>query len=305
MATGSCPGNTPPRAAHAIEQLTFNRDDHLLFISDLHLEASRPDITKTFLHLISVVTAHQAHHLIAPEKPAPFSITALFILGDFFEVWIGDDYQTELSQTVAVALSALAEQGVSLYFLPGNRDFLLGDEYCAQANMIRLNDPTLLTITDSNGPSTRYALMHGDSLCTLDHAYMAFRRMVRAHDWQTSFLSQPIQARLNLARSIRDKSMAQKKQQTKHSNEGTHVPNNPIMDVDPKSVHEQFAQLSVETIIHGHTHRPAIHHNLGCKHNPMWQRAVLGDWDQQGWSLLLHDNQLLLHAFPLIDTQKS
>lgn len=185
---------------------------------------------------------------------------ALYILGDLFEVWIGDDGADDLADGVAGDLRELAESGVEVYFLCGNRDFLVGDDYCARAGMQRLQEPVILPDTF---PAT--ALLHGDSLCTDDQAYQRFRNRVRDPSWQARTLSRPLWWRRLLARIARSISRRRNRGQPSH-----------ILDVNPEAVADSFRRLGVDRLIHGHTHRPAIHRlELDGR---VVSRIVLGDW---------------------------
>ena len=221
-----------------------------LFISDLHLDESRPDITRAFLLFL---TQH------AQEADA------LYILGDFFESWIGDDEHTELQDAVATALGGLEMDDVQVYLMHGNRDFLIGEDFCRRCNAALLADPTLI---DLYGTPT--LLMHGDSLCTRDTAYQKFRANMRNPEWQQTFLKRPLEERQQVGRQVRQISMArnQGKQET-------------IMDVTPEEVVSQMQTHRALQLIHGHTHRPAIH-RLEVDGETA-TRYVLGDWDQALW----------------------
>ena len=183
-----------------------------LFISDLHLCASRPEITSSFIDFLQV-TAVNAE--------------ALYILGDLFEYWAGDDDMEDIHhQTVINALKKLAETGVRIYFMHGNRDFLIGADFCQVANVTLLQDPTLI---DLYGKKT--LLSHGDTLCTDDIDYQAFRRQVRQTKWQSEFLSQPLPERKAQIENIR---MRSEQEKTGKSNE--------IMDVNPEAVAAMLAE---------------------------------------------------------------
>ena len=224
-----------------------------LFISDLHLEETRPEITRAFLDFLD---RHGRH------------AEALYILGDFFEAWIGDDEETELQQQIAGALRRLHdEHGVSLYLMHGNRDFLIGEAFCTRAGATLLDDPT---VVDLYGEPT--LLMHGDSLCTRDEEYQKFRRNMRNTQWQQAFLQRPLADRQQVARQLRQISMMK--------NQGKQEA---IMDVTPEEVVEQMQRHGVRRLIHGHTHRPATH-KLAVEGESAL-RYVLGDWDAALWYL--------------------
>lgn len=238
-----------------------------LFISDLHLEEARPGITRAFFHFLDTYA---------------LNATELYILGDFFEVWIGDDATNPLAREVSDAISKTSKRGCSVFFLPGNRDFLLGNGYLKPADATLIEEPYRLT-TD-NGKSI--LLLHGDTLCTDDTEYQAFRKMVRNPAWQTEFLAKPIEERSAIARHIRNESQ---KAATNKSYE--------IMDVNIEAVDLTFLQQGVDIIIHGHTHRPGKHtHIVGDREV---ERIVLGDWSESVWYLELKNCELNLHSFPI------
>ena len=224
----------------------------ILLISDLHLEEKRPDITRAFL-LFLATRARQAE--------------ALYILGDFFEVWIGDDGMTPFQHEIADALRELSEAGTRIYLMHGNRDFLIGKRFCREAGCILLSDPHKVQM---NGEPV--LLMHGDSLCTLDVGYMKLRRWLRNPLSLLILRNLPLSTRQKLARKLRNESRAQ-----------TRMKASEIVDVTPQEVAKVMAAHGVRTLIHGHTHRPAVH-NLEVNGQPA-RRIVLGDWDHQGWAL--------------------
>ncbi|HET6912598.1 MAG TPA: UDP-2,3-diacylglucosamine diphosphatase [Rhodanobacteraceae bacterium] len=220
-----------------------------LFISDLHLDEARPHIVELFDRFL----ANEARHA-----------DALYILGDLFEAWIGDDDDAPLPARVASGLKALSDSGVPVYFIAGNRDFLLGDDYAQRAGMTILDDGT---VVDLYGTPT--LLMHGDTLCTDDTAYLAFRKQVRDPAWQRQFLSQPLAARRAFAQQARNA-----------SREHTSQTATAIMDVNQRAVEVALRDAHVARMIHGHTHRPAIHDF--ALDGELAQRIVLGDWYEQG-----------------------
>ena len=237
-----------------------------LFISDLHLEAQRPDITRAFLRLL--------------ETRAP-QFDALYILGDFFEVWLGDDTIDELGREVAAALARLTKHGTKVYLMHGNRDFLLGRRFCRAAHCTLLRDPTTVEL---NGE--RVLLMHGDSLCTDDLGYMRMRRWLRNPASRFILRNLPQSTRHKLGRKLRDESQAR-----------TRMKSAEITDVNLGAVAHTMRAKGVHTLIHGHTHRPAIH-DLMIDGQPA-QRIVLGDWDKAGWALEVDENGKRLESFPL------
>lgn len=190
----------------------------------------------------------------------------LFILGDLFEAWIGDDAPGRLGLRVAAALRELAGAGVEIYFMVGNRDFLLGDDYCRQAGMQRIEEPWPM-------PDQGRVLMHGDSLCTDDVAYQRWRRRVRQPAWQRRMLARSIWFRRGVARLARTISRL-----------GNRSKSAVIMDVNADAVAECFRRHGVRELIHGHTHRPAIH-ALESDGQPR-HRIVLGDWHEDCGSVL-------------------
>ncbi len=224
----------------------------ILLISDLHLEEERPDITRAFLHFLAT-RARQAE--------------ALYILGDFFEVWIGDDAMTPFQQSIADALRALSERGTRIYLMHGNRDFMLGKGFCRAAGCTLLGDPSVVELGGE-----RVLLMHGDSLCTRDEGYMRLRRLLRNPLSLFILRHLPLSTRRKLARKLRNESRAQ-----------TRMKASDIIDVTPELIPRVLAEHGVRTLIHGHTHRPATH-ELEVDGRPA-RRIVLGDWDQQGWAL--------------------
>jgi UDP-2,3-diacylglucosamine hydrolase len=240
----------------------------ILLISDLHLQEERPDITRAFLDFLT-----------GRARAA----SALYILGDFFEAWIGDDAMTPYQQSICAALRSLADSGVTIFIMHGNRDFLLGKAFCKAAGCTLLDDPTRV---DFYGQPV--LLMHGDSLCTRDEAYMRLRRYLR-HPltlWVLRHL--PLSTRYKLARKLRSESKAQ-----------TRMKAHDIVDVTAEEVPRIMQQYGVDTLIHGHTHRPAIH-KLTVADQPA-RRIVLGDWDRQGWALQVDEQGYSLAAFDFSD----
>jgi len=235
-----------------------------LFISDLHLIADRPQLTDKFIHFL--------------EGEARRS-RALYILGDLFEIWSGDDVGIPLYHPVISALATLTSSGVPVYFMRGNRDFLVGKVFAQASGCQLLNDPTVI---DLDGTPT--ALFHGDLLCTDDVSYQRFRRVINNRLLQWLFLKVPADqrrrfvegTRTRLAGSVKEKSLM-------------------IMDVNQRTVQQAFIQLGVQRIIHGHTHRPAIH-DQSCNGKSL-QRIVLGDWYEQGSLLRCEGDSFELSHF--------
>jgi len=219
-----------------------------LFISDLHLDPARPHIVDLFTRFVAG-EARQAE--------------ALYILGDLFESWIGDDDDSPLARQVAQSLLALKQSHVPVFFMHGNRDFLLGQDYARNAGMTLLNDPA---IVEFGGERT--LLMHGDTLCTDDIAYQEFRAVVRNPDWQNQFRARSLSERHAFAAQARAESV-------KH----TAGAKPEIMDVNQGAVVSTMRKHGVRTLIHGHTHRPATHRfDLDGQ---AAERIVLGDWYEQ------------------------
>lgn len=229
----------------------------ILLISDLHLEEERPDISRAFLHFLDT-RAIQAE--------------ALYILGDFFEVWIGDDAMTPFQRGIAQALRRLSDSGTRVYLMHGNRDFLLGKAFCREAGCTLLSDPHAVMLAGE-----KVLLMHGDSLCTLDVGYMKMRRWLRNPLSLFVLRNLPLNTRHKLARKLRSESRSQ-----------TRMKASDIVDVTPEEVQRVMANHGVRTLIHGHTHRPASH-ELQVDGQPA-RRIVLGDWDKQGWVLQVDEN---------------
>jgi len=220
-----------------------------LFISDLHLDPERPAVTELFLELLGTRAC---------------DAEALYILGDLFEAWIGDDDDSPMNQAVCTGLSDCAAAGTPVFVMHGNRDFLLGEKFAAASQCTLLDDPALI---DLYGTPT--LLMHGDLLCTDDTEYMSFRSMVRDPQWQKELLSKSLQERQLIASGMRSKS----REQTGGKPES-------IMDVNDNAVRDTMSAHNVQRLIHGHTHRPAVHDlNISGK---LAQRIVLGDWYEQG-----------------------
>ena len=220
-----------------------------LFISDLHLDDRRPETTA----LLQEFLRQEAKHA-----------QALYILGDLFEFWLGDDVPSNCAMAVAQALNTLTTQGVPCFFMHGNRDFLLKEGYAKQAGMGLLAEEHVIDLYGE-----QVLLMHGDSLCTDDVPYQQFRSLVRNPAWQQDFLAKSPPERLQIALQARDASAEHKGNVDMQ-----------IMDVNQAQVSAAFKRNDVSRMIHGHTHRPAIHDlEVDGKSS---QRIVLGDWYTQG-----------------------
>lgn len=221
----------------------------VLFASDLHLDPGRPDITRQFLDFLA-----------GPATEA----SALYLLGDLFEAWLGDDVPDPLGAELASALSALAARGTAVYVMQGNRDFLLGDGFCARGQATLLPDPVV--VSHAFG---RVLLTHGDALCTADAAYQRLRSLLRDPEVQRALLSLPAAARRALATEARAGSRAHLADASAY-----------ITDVDPAAVAAVLRASGVDVLLHGHTHRPAIH-TLDVD-GRRCTRIVLGDWHAAG-----------------------
>ena len=241
-----------------------------LFISDLHLDASRPSITELF-----------GHFLLREARSAD----ALYILGDLFEAWVGDDDPSEVGAYVAENLRQVADSGVPISFIRGNRDFLVGPDYAARAGFRLLPDPAVVMLYGKP-----VLLMHGDLLCTDDVAYQAFRAQTRDAAWQQKFLSQPLPARLAFAAQARAASQAHQSGMKKSDNAQFET----VTDVTPSAVEASFTRFGIDILIHGHTHRPKQHalqvDGRDC------QRIVLGDWYEQGSVLRVNADGMQLES---------
>ena len=235
------------------------------FISDLHLNEDRPDITKAFLNFLEN-TACKA------EK--------LYILGDLFEAWIGDDDQNEFIFEVQNALIKISKT-TKVFFIHGNRDFLVGPEFASSAGMKILNDPV---VEEMYGNPV--LLMHGDLLCIKDIDYQKFRKVSRDIKWQTEFLNKSLGERRKIAQDLRSA-----------SKEATGEKKEEIMDVSESEVIKMIRESSVNLLIHGHTHRPNSH-NIDLE-NHTAKRMVLGDWDEYGWYIWMDSNSCELNKFSI------
>jgi UDP-2,3-diacylglucosamine hydrolase len=224
-----------------------------LFISDLHLSANQPDLTRLFLYFLK----HQAS-----------KAEALYILGDLFETWIGDDNETPFSQQIASAIAELTASGVKTYFMPGNRDFLMGPRFIEKTGCQQLTDPAFITLY---GIPT--LLSHGDSWCTQDKRYMIFRRLTRIHFLQSLFLKLPLTLRQKIARYLRG------------HNDHAAPSDNPKYDVVISEILSCLPHYPVQRIIHGHTHQPCIQLFQLNKPLPL-KRIVLSDWHNNRGNVL-------------------
>jgi UDP-2,3-diacylglucosamine hydrolase len=236
-----------------------------LFASDIHLHPSLPKTTDAFFGFLN-------EHARKADQ--------LYLLGDLFEYWAGDDdITTHYHSKVIQALRVLSNAGTRIFWIAGNRDFLVGERFASETGARFLPDPSIITIANH-----KIAIVHGDEQCTDDLPYMAFRDMVRQDKWQQSFLQLPLAQRKKIIEGLRVNSQMEQKEKTAE-----------IMDVNPKAIQKLFTNNKVEIVIHGHTHRPAKHqHQEGV-------RYVLPDWDcdlenkvpRGGWLEIYADGQIL------------
>ena len=220
-----------------------------LFISDLHLEAKRPEIGEQFLAFLA-----------GPAREAD----ALYILGDLFEAWLGDDDPNPYNAVMKAAIREVADNGVPVFFMHGNRDFMIGDAFAAEAGVTLLGDPYAIEVHGK-----KVLLSHGDALCTDDIEYQQVRAMTRNPEWQAMMMAKTIEERIAFALQAREQSMAR---------HGTM--DEEIADVNREAVRQTIRDHGVDILLHGHTHRPAVH-ALEVDGRPA-QRIVLGDWYEQG-----------------------
>jgi UDP-2,3-diacylglucosamine hydrolase len=232
-----------------------------LFISDLHLSEAAPQVERGLAAFLE------------RERGAD----ALYVLGDIFEVWIGDDDDAPLVERIAHLFKQVVNSGTALYLMVGNRDFLLGQSFATRCGATLLDEQHVITL---NGTPT--LLLHGDTLCTDDTDYQAFRQLARSAAWQESVLAKSLAERRQLAAQIR---MASRDAGSNKAED--------IMDVNRETVEQTLSHYHVQQMIHGHTHRPKRHEH------PQGTRWVLGDWDQLGWCLRANAQGLALESFAL------
>jgi UDP-2,3-diacylglucosamine hydrolase len=240
-----------------------------LFISDLHLQASLPRTAQAFLAFLE-------RHALRAQR--------LYLLGDIFEYWAGDDdLDTPFNRDIVAAIRAVADAGVQVFWIAGNRDFLVSDDFAKAAGLTLLSDPHVVTLA-----GLRLTLAHGDAQCTDDADYMAFRAQVRNPAWQQTFLAMPLAQRKAIIEGLRQGSQAAQKQKSSE-----------IMDVNPQAIAQLFAATGSALLIHGHTHRPARHVSQDATGAKV--RYVLPDWEidatpaRGGWIAL--DDDGALHRF--------
>jgi UDP-2,3-diacylglucosamine hydrolase len=234
----------------------------VVFISDLHLAPERPQIIDLFIRFADEIAAQA---------------DCLYILGDFLEYWLGDDDPAKSLSPVFDKLIEINERfATDIFFMHGNRDFLVGSQLAERCHFTLINDPHKIKIRNKDA-----LLMHGDTLCTDDIEYQKFRQMVRSQEWQQQILSKTLAERIEIARSLREKSQ-----------QSTSAKDEYIMDVNQDATDKAFIDNNVDLIIHGHTHRPAIHHRT--VNGIETTRIVLGDWYNTGSYLRIKNSSPLL-----------
>jgi UDP-2,3-diacylglucosamine hydrolase len=238
---------------------------HTLFISDLHLQADRPDI---------------GDQLVAFLESDARDASALYILGDLFESWVGDDDPNEFYAMIKAALSAVVDSAVPVFFMHGNRDFMIGDGFAHETGVQLLADPCPVELH-----GTKVLLSHGDAMCTDDVEYQQVRAMTRNPEWQAMMLAKPLAERLAFAARAREQSQAR-----------TASLDEEIMDVNQDEVEKAIREHGVDVLLHGHTHRPGVHEiELGDR---TATRIVLGDWYEQGSVLRWDESGYQLSTLP-------
>ncbi|TPE55692.1 UDP-2,3-diacylglucosamine diphosphatase [Maribrevibacterium harenarium] len=235
------------------------------FISDLHLSDARLELIRAFCLLLARMDQQGC------EK--------LYILGDFFEAYIGDDYEPEWMEPINDALKKFNSPVKRTYFLHGNRDFLVGETWAAKCGCLLLPEQYQVELD-----GIKLFLCHGDEFCVDDVAYQQFRALVRSPQWQQQTLALPITERLQLARKLRDDSRSQSSEKASY-----------IMDVNQGAISERLAQEKADLLIHGHTHRPNLHLN------DKTPRLVLGDWDEFIWYAFLNMEEIRQYATSVSD----
>lgn len=244
---------------------------HRLFISDLHLSPTRPELTRLACDFLN-------------EQQA--KVDEIYILGDIFNTWLGDDLVPAEFAPFVTSLQKLSDSGIKLFLMVGNRDFMLGEDFARDVGASLLQDGHQITIG-----SMKALIMHGDSLCTDDISYQRYRRVVRNRFLQWCFLNLPARFRQKISDKIIAKSKQKKQSKTAM-----------IMDVNQAAVRQEIDRAGIQLLIHGHTHRPAIHK---LSDSPASYRVVLGDWDNDISYLLADDQQLTLHDHRLKADQQT
>lgn len=226
----------------------------IVFLSDLHLSFDKPQITRHFIHFL------QTKARIAKK---------IYILGDLFDAWVGDDDFTLTNVQIRRELKKLTDLGVKIYFQRGNRDFLIGERFAQETGVILLSDYAVIDLAGQ-----RTLLTHGDLLCSDDLPYQAFREKSRTTQWQEKVLSKPLWLRLIVARWYRIRSFFHKQKKSDY-----------VMDVNQTTVENVMKQNNCTRLIHGHTHRPALHEFM--LNGKKAQRFVLSDWNNEGGKVLI------------------
>lgn len=234
-----------------------------IFISDLHLSPERPEVSRAFFDFI--------HTTLGTDDE-------LYILGDLVEAWIGDDDPHPLTLEIIGELRKLSATGTRIYFLAGNRDFLIGQTFARKTCIQLLGNVHLIRESRS-----RVLVCHGDTLCSEDRSYQRYRRFIRNPATRWLLRNLPLNIRQSLAQKMRRKSLEA----------NSNKPEN-IMDVNSQAVAELMEAYRADILIHGHTHRPAIHHLANDK-----ERVVLGDWSDLYWYAKLEDGSVTLHQGPI------
>ncbi|MBQ4888318.1 MULTISPECIES: UDP-2,3-diacylglucosamine diphosphatase [unclassified Shewanella] len=234
---------------------------HTVFMGDLHLSADRPDISKAFIEYLNSDLSE---------------VEALYIIGDLFEVWTSDDIAEPYTDEIATHIKSVSTK-LPVYFIHGNRDFMIGNEFASRSGMILLPEINILNLY-----GIQTVVLHGDSLCTLDKAYQRFRRFRNSTIVKWIYRHLPKSTRQKIAANIRQKSQNSNQQKTYE-----------IMDVEPSAVSELLTKTNTTRMIHGHTHRPAIHELDNHK-----QRIVVGDWYEQGSILIIKKDSAMLQQLP-------
>ena len=229
------------------------------FISDLHLDHKREDIKKAFFKFL--------------ESEA-YEFKNLYILGDLFEVWIGDDFEDDFTNQVISKLKKFSQSNKNIYIMHGNRDFLLGEKFAEKCGAKLIPDPLIL-----EGKGKKIMLSHGDIFCTDDMEYQDFKEKVRNEKWKIEFLSKNLRDREQIAKNLRQESAVKNAKKQDY-----------LMDVNKSEVEKIAQENKIEILIHGHVHRPKIHNEV------FGQRIVLGDWDKKYWFISLIDEQVRLHS---------
>ena len=232
------------------------------FISDLHLSDKHPELTQAFFKFL---------------EESKEACTHLFILGDLFETWIGDDDDLPIHIEIKQALKAFTTNGPETFFMHGNRDFLVGEAFAKETGITILPDPYTLKINHQ-----KVILSHGDFLCTDDKDYIHYRNQVRDKDWQNNFLKKTLEERKQIAATLRA-----------YSKEATSKKSDAITDVNNQSVENFINEHQPYLFIHGHTHRPNIHDVRSSR------RIVLGDWSKYGWYFWMEEKNSNLEKFPI------